>query len=53
MTAAIGVVSAVADPLTDATGVRVELVPFQGQEILFPSPDTLVFNDETFRRAKA
>lgn len=53
LTAAIGVLSAVGDPLTDATGVRVELVPFQGQEILFPSPDTLVFNDETFRRAKA
>ncbi|WP_295225828.1 serine hydrolase [uncultured Brevundimonas sp.] len=53
LTAAIGVLSAVGDPLTDATGVRVELVPFQGQEILFPSPDTLVFNDETFRRQRA
>ncbi|MFC7379795.1 serine hydrolase domain-containing protein [Brevundimonas sp. GCM10030266] len=51
MTVAIGVLSAVAEAYTDAESVRVELVPFQGEVLSFQSPDTLVFEGETFLRA--
>jgi CubicO group peptidase (beta-lactamase class C family) len=50
LTAAIGVLSSAAEPSGDPDGLRVELVPFQGQTIQFDTPDQLTFNDETFKR---
>lgn len=50
-TAAIGVLSAVAEPSDEPDTLRVELVPFQGQTIQFTSPDSLMFDGEFFRRA--
>lgn len=50
-TAAIGVLSAMADPSEAPDALRVELVPFQGQTIQFDTPDSLTFDGETFRRA--
>lgn len=51
LTAAIGVLSSRAEPSGEPDGLRVELVPYQGQTIQFDTPDSLTFDGETFQRA--
>lgn len=46
----IGVMSDLAEAFTKPETVRVELVPLQGQTILFDGPDRLTFEGETFVR---
>lgn len=51
LTTAIGVLSSAGEPSGEPDGLRVELVPFQGQTIQFDTPDSLTFDGETFQRA--
>lgn len=45
-----GVMRAQAEAFTEAESLRVELIPFQGQVIVFDSPDSLTFKGERFFR---
>lgn len=46
----MGVMRAQAEAFTEAESLRVELVPFQGQVIVFAGPDSLIFKGERFFR---
>lgn len=46
----IGEMSDLAEAFTKPEAIRVELVPLQGQTILFDGPDRLAFEGETFVR---